>query len=213
MKRENFKAGKIQTYNRKTERDNLLWKIQKKIKDADEQPLKYYEEKYGNIPPWILVKALTFGELLVLYKLSTTDIKENVIKILVGIEPDKRDKEFFAKSMELFNKFRNRSAHGGRMYNYKTNIESPYLGYIHPIFNISKKNYNAGNDRSDNAAFILALLRIHRNDPCRILEYIVQLDFALKKYKETQPVNISSIYNALGLPFDYYERFLEWYKK
>ncbi|MGC7930556.1 Abi family protein [Lysinibacillus sp. VIII_CA] len=206
LNKDNYKAGKIQAYNKKSERENLLWKINKKIRDAEEQPLKYYIKKYGNVPPWILVKSLTFGELLVLYKLSSADIKENVIKILLGTTPTEEEKEFFVKSMELFNKFRNRAAHGGRMYNYKTNIEIPYRKWLFDLLGITKEQYNSGVGKSDNGAFMLALLNFHKNDAQRLYEFIVYLNYDLKRYIEKQPIHATNIFKYLGIPFDFYDK-------
>ncbi|WP_062047728.1 tyrosine-type recombinase/integrase [Bacillus sp. JCM 19034] len=86
LKIENFKKGAIQRHNGDYERNNLLKKINKKIKYPNVQPLKYYKEKYNNIPPWIFVKDLTFGELVMLYKLSSNDVKKNVIKNILSID-------------------------------------------------------------------------------------------------------------------------------
>lgn len=207
--KDNYKAGKFQSYNRKTERENLLRKIDKKIKDAEEQPLKYYVLKYGNVPPWILVKALTFGELLVLYKLSASDVKDNVFKILLGSNPTAEDKEFFVKSLELFNKFRNRAAHGGRMYNYKTNIEIPYREWLFDILAITKEQYNSGVGKSDNGAFLLALMNFYKNESSPVHEYIVYLNFEIKKYIEQQPFHATSIFQYLGIPFDFDDKYIE----
>lgn len=211
LKKENYKEGKIQSFNRKSERENLLRKINKKIATADEQPLKYYKDKYSNVPPWILVKALTFGELLVLYKLSSAEIKSNVIKILIGNEPNEADKEFFLKSMELFNKFRNRAAHGGRMYNFNTNIQLPFRDSQYSVFGITKENYNKGVGKSDFAAFIIALINLHQNDSDKILKFIVEFHYEIEKYSKKQPIQSRRILELSGLPFDYYDRFISWY--
>lgn len=212
LKKENYKAGKLQSYNKKYERENLLWKINKKIREAEEQPLKYYVHKYGNVPPWILVKSLTFGELLVLYKLSTSDIKDNVLKILLGSEPTEDEKEFFAKSMELFNKFRNRAAHGGRMYNYKSNIEIPYRKWVFDILGITKEQYNRDVGKRDNGAFLLALLNFHKNDGKRITEFVAYLNFEVKRYIEKQPFHATSIFEYLGIPFDFDDKIMTCYR-
>jgi len=207
LKKENYKAGNIQSYNRKSERENLLRKISKKIEKPDEQPLIYYKNKYGNIPPWILVKDLTFGQLIVWYKLSSQDIKLKVIKILLGIDANESDKEFFLKSMELFNKFRNRAAHGGRMYNIKTNIQLPYRPGLYGILGITKESYSFGRGMSDYAAFTLALFNFHQNDVKRVFDFIVSTNYNFQKYSEAQPIQSRMILDSLGLPFDYYDRF------
>ena len=109
--------------------------------------------------------------------------------------------------MELFNKFRNRAAHGGRMYNYKTNIEIPYRKWLFDLLGISKEQYNSGIGKSDNGAFMLSLLNFHKNDARRLYEFIVDLNFYIKAYIEKQPIHATNIFKYLGIPFDFYDKF------
>lgn len=125
---------------------------------------------------------------------------------MLGVDPTEEDKEFFVKSMELFNKFRNRAAHGGRMYNYKTNIEIPYRKWLFDLLGITKEQYNSGIGKSDNGAFMLALLNFHKNDAKRLYEFIVDLNYHTKGYIEKQPIHATNIFKYLGIPFDFYDK-------
>lgn len=191
------------------ERDNLFTKINNRIMYTDEHPIKYYKLKYKNVPPWILAKHLSFGELIVWYKLSSSDIKNNVIRKFTHSEPTEELKEAFLKSMELFNKFRNRAAHGGRIYNYRTNIEIPYKKNLHDIFDIKKVEHNRGRGRSDFSAFLLSRINLKQKDKIEYIEKIVYLNSALNEYQEKSPLYYNEVLRKLGLPADYYDRLIK----
>lgn len=191
------------------ERDNLFKRINGRIRNTSEHPMMYYKHKYRNIPPWILAKHLSFGELIVWYKLSPSKIKDKVISRFVGAKPDEKLKEMFIKSMELFNKFRNRAAHGGRIYNYKTNIEIPYKKELHNIFYIDREAYNQGVGRSDFSAFILARMDLKQNDKSEYIEKAVYLNHTLEDYKKESPEYYNKVLKEMGLPINYYGQILK----
>lgn len=195
----NYKRGAKQARGG-YERDNLFSRINRRISNANEHPMKHYKEKYKNIPAWILAKHMSFGELIVWYKLSSSDIKYNVIKRFMGLEPDEKMKESFIKSMELFNKFRNRAAHGGRIYNFRTNIEIPYKQDLHDILYIEKGMYNTGVGRSDFSAFILAKMDLKQNDKREYIEKSVFLNHALESYKKESPEYYNKVIKKWGFP-------------
>lgn len=203
LKMENYKRG-VKQSKRNYERDNLLSRINKRINLAQERPLKYYKEKYNNVPPWILVKHLSFGELIVWYKVSPSDVKDNIIRSFTGLEPNDDLKEIFIKSMEFFNKFRNRAAHGGRMYNFKTNIEIPYKREVFNVLNYDEDDYKVGLGKSDFCAFLLSLLFLYQADYRNVvLEQVVYLSNNLLEYQKESPHYFERVLNLLGLPIEY----------
>lgn len=76
----------------------------------------------GDVPPWILVNDLTFGELLKWFKILAPKNKEEVIRLAfpnVDIRKEKDDKSFFdaniqfiSLALELLREYRNGFAHG-----------------------------------------------------------------------------------------------------
>ncbi|MEB5569405.1 Abi family protein [Mammaliicoccus sciuri] len=133
---QNFKRGDIRK-NYKTERENLL-KILNSTVQSNEHPIKYYREKYLNVPPWILVKGLNFGTLYYIYKLSKPPVKDNIVNVFLfdTINIEQR-KELFFKSMEIVKEYRNKVAHGYRIYNHKLAIELPKI----PLLEYTNSNY------------------------------------------------------------------------
>jgi|SRR5690625_800927 len=207
LKEKNYRRGTWQAKGG-FERDNLFKRINGRINNAYEHPMKHYKHQYKNVPPWILAKHLNFGELIVWYKLSSPRIKNNVVYRFTELDPTEKLKEAFVKSMELFNKFRNRAAHGGRIYNFRTNIEIPYKENLHNLFYIKKKEYNKGVGRSDFSAFLLTRMYLKQNDKSEYIEKIVYLNSALDTYKKESPKYYNKVLKELGLPANYYERLL-----
>ncbi|MGE7667408.1 Abi family protein [Ureibacillus composti] len=208
LNKNNYKLGKRQ-FRGIYERDGLFSIITPKITNPSKNALMHYKSKYGNIPPWILVKDLSFGNFIVWYKLSPQDVKENVIKDITGLTPTPKVKEMFMKSMEIFNKFRNVSAHGGLMYNYRTKIELPYQQSLHDIFYIDKNKYDLRYGKTDFSAFILALKYIYQNNSSFLIENTVYLNSALDVYKKNSPLHFDKVLDILGLPNDFHNRSLQ----
>lgn len=208
LKKENYRLGRKQKYNNRFERDNLLWKISKKTDTPDEQPLKYYKVQYGNIPPWILVKGLSFGELIMWYRLSSDTVKSNVIMNIIGREATRDDKEFFLKSMEIFNRHRNLAAHGGRMYNNWTNFELPFNQELFMWLGIDKQAHNKGNGRNDYAAFTIGLMFFFQNNASGMIEFIIGLEKTLGEYQKKQLLHYKWVLASMGIPENYYKSFL-----
>ena len=117
------------------------------------EPLNHYRNNHGHIPPWILLKESTFGNLKYIFKLLKGPQKDKVISICYGIEiSDVTDdlKALFKDTLSVVNSFRNRSAHSGRIFNFKSSIHK--IGYnrtFHNEINITEANYRRGLGQSD----------------------------------------------------------------
>lgn len=211
LKKENYRIGRKQWKSQRYERDNLLYKINSKLDKPEVEPLIYYKKKYDNIPPWILVKDLSFGELVMLYKLSRDSVKTDVIRHIIGEAPTEEDKEFFLKCVELFNKFRNWAAHGGRMYNHRTRTELPYLERMHQLMPISKEEFKKGTGKNDFAAVVLGMMYFYQKNPLETLEFFINLNTIMEEYQKKKPLQYEQVLAELGLPSNYYKAILEKY--
>lgn len=146
--------------NRPTnERTVLLRKLQY-ILGKNIEPLNHYRNNHGHIPPWILLKETTFGNLKHLFKLLKGTQKTKVIAICYGIDPDKVSdelKKLFKDSLAVINSFRNRAAHGGRIFNYKSNLHTlDFNKEFHQSMGVDEARYRQGFGKSD----IYTLLRL-----------------------------------------------------
>lgn len=160
IKRKNFNTGK-QYYNTRAKKyvypiDDLIYTLNKATKSGKE-PVKHYREKHGNVPPWILVKELSFGNLVWLCHLLKEPQKNKVLSLMLGIDQgilkqlmQQADlKLWFHEALLLFLSYRNAAAHGGRMYNHFTaSHELSYNQVFHQVFDISPADYRNGIGKS-----------------------------------------------------------------
>ncbi len=137
---------------------------------SDKDPIKYYREKYGIVPPWILLKGTYFSTLVNLIKCFKSEQKQQLISVLLNIPPDLDITEeittLFQNVLFICLDYRNAAAHGGRIYNF----HSQYLNSI----SISDDLINIFPDLSDMPSS----------------SGIGQLIILLSIFKYTQPIHI-----------------------
>lgn len=205
---QNYKQGKTQK-NKKSQRSNLLNRLKGKISDSEIEPLKYYRENYENMPPWILVKGLTFGEVYTLYALSKKEVKDSVIRGILGVKIIDEDlREFFSKMMSVILKYRNWSAHGGRIYNHRC---KPHIAYWEPLcdsFGISRADFNKGQGKNDLLALTMCICFFYQENKKSFIEYFVLLNHTFQDFEKSNILTYSQVIKETGLPVDVHSRFL-----
>lgn len=158
----NFRQGKKITHGRskgKYERE-LLLQIFSEVYHSTHQPMTYYRETYRDMPPWILVKGLSFGNLQYLFKLMLPESKMKVIARATGMSSeliDDRFKQSFSEMFDILVAFRNWAAHGGRVYNHRVRKRLSHSP-AHARFSVTHSAYQKhGRGRDDILSFIVAL--------------------------------------------------------
>lgn len=110
-------------YNLKT----ILSTLQNLALKSQADPIKYYRINYNNVPPWILLKGSYFGTLVNYIRLFKPAQKELLIQNLFGlpheISAKNEIKLFLDLTLLTFLNYRNRAAHGGRIYNYNPKLK------------------------------------------------------------------------------------------
>lgn len=201
LKRENYERGddKFKT----SQRDKLLKKCHKILQD-NSHPYKHYREKHGNIPPWILVKGMTFGNLITFYKLQKSTIKTEIITSLTGIPEElvtEDIKQLIINILYFLLAYRNRCAHLGRIYNFeiiKNKIH--YNKAFHDRMGISKEDYLSGKGHSGLATLVNALTWFSTTGEvypvATLLNFHIQK--AIKNYLQFYPDDEPFIHNQIG---------------
>ena len=77
--------------------------------------IKYHKSKYGNVPLWVLINAVTLGTVSRFYMYSKPSLQS---KISIDF-PDLNEKQL-GQILSVITKFRNVCAHGERLFTYKT---------------------------------------------------------------------------------------------
>lgn len=136
LKRQNPRLGLYSS------RD-LFFHEMKNICNDNRQPFKHYREEHGVVPPWILVKGMTFGNLRAAITLLNSEDKALLIQRLYSQDiltnANSSDlKRIFHETIKIINSYRNQAAHGGRMYNYFPDDQFTYSPLIHGTSELSK---------------------------------------------------------------------------
>ncbi|WP_433322214.1 Abi family protein [Weissella tructae] len=204
-----FNAGRLlpewqQKPDRKyyTERDRLF-KEMTSITYKNYDPYKHYKTKYGNTPPWILVKGTTFGQLKMAITLLNSEDKKLLISRLYGNElinqlPYQELVTMFHETLELMNKFRNRAAHGGRMYNYFPEANFTYSAYLYNRAEVSKTSVSKKKNHGSNLKFLMAALSMWRNITPSIL-LSTGITEMLRLYGTKAPAHLPFILDEMEL--------------
>ena len=107
----------------KFSRNNVLSYMRKIAQTTFVQPIKYYRETHGIIPPWILLKGLQMGTLVNYVRLFKGPQREKLIQRLYSSQFIAQKgidfcKDLLSDSLFMCYDYRNLAAHGGRVYNY-----------------------------------------------------------------------------------------------
>lgn len=90
---------------------------------SDKDPIRYYRETYRTVPPWILFKGTYFSTLINLVRLFKNAQKQELIRLMYNIDESISSlpivSRLFSETLFVCLDFRNRAAHGGRIYNFE----------------------------------------------------------------------------------------------
>lgn len=211
--KSNYKSGKIHTRkdgSKYWDIDSSFIKFHKIINDNVE-PFQHYRMHHKNTPPWILFKGATLGNMMHFYKLQKAELKNRIISIMLDLPLEVVEinvvneavKDLFSDVLTLCFKFRNRSAHSGRVYNYrpdKSNIR--YNDLLHKRMGIDPANYRLGLGKNDLYTLIFGLSVLGNSSACIKLSVGSRLAIAthLSNYKNDK----YKILESIGVPsFDF----------
>lgn len=200
LKRTNFKSGKKK--NGKYQIDKLLETFQNVINDENE-PFYHYKHNKNHTPAWILLKGVTLGSLRIFYQLQKSDIKEKVIRTVLGIPSsiilDDDTKHMFSTILYLSHKFRNRAAHNGRIFSYNPKYnDSPFISSFHNKIHITREMFNSGYGKNDLYTFVSYLSNI--DDLNIYTTLIVGINFYVKKHLDIYPNDKQLLLKNMGVP-------------
>lgn len=213
LARDNYKSGKrifnsqgdpIKKDGRDLyEIDTALRKFEKIIED-NIQPFKHYREDHGHIPPWILFKGCSFGNIRHFYKLQRPPIKDEVISIMMSRPKEipltnEEAKTIFADIIFVAQKFRNRAAHSGRIIDFKADGQNIRYGMdLGKILNTSKEEFERGYGKGDFYS-LFGYLRLLK-DTRPVLLLAENSRNALLNHFNRYPRDEELIYDSLGVP-------------
>jgi len=103
------------------------------LKSNDYPYITHQRNKHKNVPLWVLVKVLTFGNISKMYQCFTQDLKVKVSKNYISVN----EKEL-VQYLKVLTKYRNVCAHSDRLFSFITKDDIPDTA-IHAKLGIAKR--------------------------------------------------------------------------
>lgn len=206
IKRWRYNVGKSYWNRRRHRRvypiDDLLSTLNS-ITHAQTEPYKHYREDHNNIPPWIVVKKLSFGNLIWWFKLLKKHEKNIVVSKMMGVSlqivnTTPELSKSFSVLLALYLNYRNTAAHGGRIYNHKSDkYKLPYIPLLHSVLNVDPGGYRIGKGQSRLGVLLNTLNMFENKDPYNRL--MIGLNVYINEYLKLFPDDENYLFERMEL--------------
>ena len=160
----------------------------------DKNYLRHQYKKHHNIPMWVVIKALSLGNVSKMYSFSTNAVKTKISKEFVLSEGE------LVSVFELISKFRNICAHNERLYDYKVK-KSSYIcdTSVHRVLNIKKKKNEYIQGKRDLFALLICLKFLIDNK--NFEQMIDKIDNLIEELlNSSKKVQRSNLLKTMGFP-------------
>lgn len=189
-------------YNVSNQEDinELITRLTKIINEPKNYPyIRHQKEKYGNIPLWVLIKALTLGTVSKMYSFWPQNIQCKVSKEFECV-----NESTLVRMLDLLARVRNVCAHNERLYDYRYWKGTIDDTYIHKYLKIEKKANQYKKGKNDLFAVIIVLKYLLNND-----EFLQMTDELQKIIDEllqkTKMIQKNQLYKYMGFPSNWLE--------
>ena len=209
--REDYSYLQVKNYSHEKEDfkyvlNNLaeLSKIINKEKDNSVKPqIKHYIDKHHEIPLWVLINYLTFGNVSFFFNAMDNELKENVCKDF-GIRLKRQygnsypiEKNILKDIIKISNLFRNVCAHDDILFSYRLKNPISTKESTSKFFRVKFK----GNSLFD----LVMLLQLVLPKDCHE-EMISKIEFTFKLYsKSFKSISLEDVIEEAGFPINWTE--------
>ena len=156
--------------------------------------IRHQKDKHGNVPLWVLMKALTLGTVSKMFSLLSQCLQQKVSKEFAHVH-----ESMMIRMLDLLARVRNVCAHNERLYDYKYKKGAIHDTYVHHKLNMKRKKgqYKAG--KSDLFAVVITLKYLL--DENEFSDFMEELSALFGKlFYETKQIHQSQLYAAMGFP-------------
>lgn len=154
--------------------------------------ISYHQKKYGNVPLWVLMNAVTFGTTSRFYKYSKPSLQTKV-----SIDFPNLNEKQMEQILSVMTKFRNVCAHGERLFTYKTSDSIGDLS-THQRLNIPMKRGKYLCGKNDLFAIVISLRNVLSNQDFDLFE--AQLSVLISDLINKTCLTEQEILSEMGFP-------------
>lgn len=194
-------------YEKSDSTESTLLYIKKLISNPIKtSTLEYYKNKKGAYPPWIVCDNITFSTALSWYKILKPNIKYNIIGGFLHNHSasNEENKELFVNMMNCLVRYRNKIAHNNTIFKIKDTYKITRKALVKYTNNTLCSNSLLQKYDARPLYLLIVSIAILLNDPVLYENFLIELNFVLKKYSDKTFCGIS-LYELLGIPEDIIE--------
>ena len=171
----------------------LISTLKRATTTTDYTYINYYRKTYGNIPLWVSINILTFGNISKMFQVFPQSLKSKVLKNFEQLNQRQMD-----QFLSVLTKYRNVCAHGERLFTYKT-TDSIADTPLHKKLSLPYSGNQYMKGKQDLFAMVIAFkYLLPRND---FLEFKRQLAKEINRANiEVKHISETELLNTMGFP-------------
>lgn len=166
---------------------------------SDYKYILYQKKTYGNIPLWVMMKALTLGTVSKMYSFLPQRIQ-----CKISIEFTYVNESELQSMLDLLSRVRNVCAHNERLFDYRYNKGAINDTYTHSHMDIRIKSGQYVYGKSDLFAVLIILKNLLLD--LKFQEMIEDINECLNTlFRDTRQVQRFQVYKYMGFPENWYD--------
>lgn len=189
-------------YNTVNQEDinELISRLTKIINDPNNYPyIRHQKKEYGNIPLWVMMKALTLGTVSKMYSFLPQNIQFSVSREFKHVH-----EKMLVQMLDILARVRNVCAHNERLYDYKYRKATIDNTYIHSALKIDKRKGQYIKGKNDLFAVVIVLK--HLLDKNEFSSFLKETDTIIKELLDsTNAIQQAQLYKYMGFPENWME--------
>lgn len=188
----------ISNYSKSPKYTNDIIKLMKILSNLansnrDHEYIVYQRNKYHNVPLWVLMNALTFGQTSKMFQFLTQNMQGKICKDFEYVK-----KNEMIKFLKISTLFRNVCAHSERLFSYKTHIDIPDT-LLHKKLGIPQNGTMYSKGKND--LFSVVIIFRYLLPKTEFASFKKQLIRLLNRYQKENRKYFESILNEyMGFP-------------
>lgn len=161
--------------------------------------IEHQKRKYGNVPLWVMMKALTLGTVSKMYSFMQQSIQYQVSKEFSYI-----DESSLGRMLDLLSRVRNVCAHNERLYDYKYRRGAINDFAVHEKLNITKRNGLYLKGKNDLFAVVICFYYLLGEED--FVSFCIDLEHEIYVLcGKTKQVQRTQLYQKMGFSLNWME--------
>lgn len=185
-----YRSGNIKDIN------GLVCILGNLVKSYEHIYVNHHRKNHNNVPLWVLVNTMTFGQISKMYALMQQKTQSSIGKNFDGV----KYVELY-KMLRVMTKFRNVCAHGERLFSYRVSDDIPDM-LIHQSMKIVKKGIQYKNGKNDLFSVVIMFRYLLGSDD--FANFKNKLESLIELYKiNPYSLQTSELLEYMGFPINW----------